>query len=135
MAVVIDTSVLVDLERRKRLRHIHLETVLGEPAALASITVSEMLFGAFRHPDPDQRHVREQYILDTVNRYAILPFAFDEARVHARLGAEMAMAGQRIGAHDLIIAATAISYGYHVLTYNLRDFRRVPGLAVKTVDW
>lgn len=135
MAVVIDTSVLIDLERRKALNDIDLEALLGEGAALASISVSEMLVGAFRHPDPSQRDVRERYVLNVANRFPILPFALDEARVHGRLGADMAMTGQRIGAHDLIIAATAISHGYSVLTHNLRDFQRVPGLTVKAIDW
>lgn len=47
----------------------------------------------------------------------------------------MAKRGQRISAHDLIIAATAMTYGYGVLTHNLRGFQRVPGLDVKAVDW
>jgi predicted nucleic acid-binding protein len=34
---------------------------------------------------------------------------------------------------DLRIAATALELGFTVVTKNLRDFGRVPGLAV--VDW
>lgn len=135
MAVVIDTTVLIDLERRKDSSHIHLETRLGEPVALASITVSEVLVGAFRAANQAQREARERYVLDVIDSYTILPFTLEEARVHARLGASMARIGQRIGAHDLIIAATAIFHGFSVLTHNLRDFQRVPGLTVKAIDW
>jgi predicted nucleic acid-binding protein len=35
-----------------------------------------------------------------------------------------------IGAHDLIIAATALSHGCAVLTTNAAEFARVPGLEV-----
>ena len=38
--------------------------------------------------------------------------------------------GQKIGAHDLIIAATALCHGFPVLTSNLKDFERVTGLDV-----
>lgn len=135
MAVVIDTSVFIDLERRTHLRDIHLETILGEQVALASITASELLVGQFHASTPERREKRERFVATTLDRYAVLPFALEDARIHARLSAEMAKIGRRIGAHDLIIAATAISSGYSVLTHNLRDFRRVPGLTVKTVDW
>ena len=40
-----------------------------------------------------------------------------------------------IGAHDLQIAATALAWGYAVLTDNLRDFHRVPGLEVRQPIW
>jgi tRNA(fMet)-specific endonuclease VapC len=38
--------------------------------------------------------------------------------------------GQVIGAHDLIIAATARYHGTSLLTDNVADFWRVPGLNV-----
>ena len=31
---------------------------------------------------------------------------------------------------DLLIGATALSLGFKVLTVNLRDFQRIPGLTV-----
>jgi hypothetical protein len=49
------------------------------------------------------------------------------ARTHARLWAQLA-AGTPVGAHDLLIAATALAHGYAVLTDDPRDFGRVPGL-------
>jgi predicted nucleic acid-binding protein len=36
-----------------------------------------------------------------------------------------------VGTHDLIIAATAISLGFSVVTFNLRDFERIEGLTVE----
>jgi predicted nucleic acid-binding protein len=36
-----------------------------------------------------------------------------------------------IGAHDLIIAATAISLDYEVVTSTMRDFTKVDGLRVR----
>jgi tRNA(fMet)-specific endonuclease VapC len=42
-------------------------------------------------------------------------------------------AGKMIGAHDLLIAATALAQGHAVLTQNAKDFKRVPGLTVLTL--
>lgn len=38
--------------------------------------------------------------------------------------------GSTIGAHDLLIAATAVAHGLSLATRNVREFRRVPGLTV-----
>ncbi|HLH21188.1 MAG TPA: PIN domain-containing protein [Chloroflexota bacterium] len=57
------------------------------------------------------------------------------ARVHARIWSDLATIGQPIGAHDLLIAATALAHGYAVLTNNLREFQRVAGLVVRQPNW
>ena len=46
------------------------------------------------------------------------------------LHAELAKKGQMIGAHDLIIAATAAQHNLPVLTENIDELSRVPGLQV-----
>jgi tRNA(fMet)-specific endonuclease VapC len=40
-----------------------------------------------------------------------------------------------IGLHDIEVAATALTHGYGVLTDNVRDFERVPGLIVRQPVW
>jgi tRNA(fMet)-specific endonuclease VapC len=52
------------------------------------------------------------------------------ARVHAELWAQLGARGETIGAHDLWIAATALTHGLGVATRNTADFARVPGLRV-----
>jgi predicted nucleic acid-binding protein len=42
-------------------------------------------------------------------------------------------AGNKVGANDLAIAATALTYGHDVMTKDLRSFPRVPGLKVLAV--
>jgi len=39
--------------------------------------------------------------------------------------------GQPVGTHDLLIAATALALDYGVLTADIRDFERIPGLRVE----
>jgi predicted nucleic acid-binding protein len=60
----------------------------------------------------------------------LLPYDLLVARVHARVWAALAEAGADVGAHDRIVAATAIAAGWRVGTANLRHFGRVPGLDV-----
>jgi predicted nucleic acid-binding protein len=44
-------------------------------------------------------------------------------------------AGNLIAPHDLMIGATALLHGYDVLTHNVRDFDRLPGLKVRLPGW
>lgn len=135
MVIVIDTSVLVGLERRGATLE-DLTTVAPDDAvAIASITASELLVGAYRADSGQRRQEREAFIEDILGRLPAFPFDLTVARVHAVLWAQLVSAGQLIGAHDLIIAATAVANGYAVLSENLRDFQRVPGLEVRQPAW
>ena len=51
---------------------------------------------------------------------------------YARVWAELESNGQMIGAHDVILAATALERGDAVATFNVRHFAAVPGLTVIT---
>jgi len=46
---------------------------------------------------------------------------------------ELAAKGVQAGAHDLLIAATAISLGHEVLTLNERNSARIKGLHYSTL--
>jgi tRNA(fMet)-specific endonuclease VapC len=63
----------------------------------------------------------------------ILPFTGDTAAHAASLRAGLAAAGRSIGPMDILIAATALEYNLAVVTHNLREFQRVPGL--QCLDW
>ncbi len=131
MAVIVDTSVIIELERRKPHDAAALEALVGEAAMLASVTVSELLTGIYRVERSKRRRRREHYVETIIGRYPVLPFDLPVARVHARLSADLAAQGQMIGAHDLIIAATASAHGLAVMTHNQRHFGRIRGLDVR----
>ena len=58
------------------------------------------------------------------------PYTKETALLAGKLDGEQQSRGVVIPFGDLLIGATALSLGYAVLTVNLRDFRRIPGLAV-----
>ena len=64
-----------------------------------------------------------------------LPFDLLAARVYAGLSVELAATGRPMGAHDLLIAATALAHGYAVVTENPTHFQAVPALVVRTPLW
>ncbi|MCW5853929.1 MAG: type II toxin-antitoxin system VapC family toxin [Anaerolineae bacterium] len=135
MTILIDSSIIIAMERRRLPHSMLADLAPDEPVAMASITASELLAGVYRADSLERRVRREAFVEGILSRVPILPFDLQVARVHAQLWAQLTAMGQLIGAHDLLIAATAFAHDYSVLTDNLRDFRRVPGLVVHQPSW
>jgi len=132
VALLIDTSVLVGLERQQS------SPALGqaesEEVFISAISASELLHGVERAADEARRARRQAFVERVLHSVPVLPFDLDSARVHARIWASLLRRGEMIGAHDLIIAATALSRGLAVLTHNTREFARVDGLDLRGLE-
>jgi Predicted nucleic acid-binding protein, contains PIN domain len=127
LAVLIDTSVLVNVERRG----LSLEHALGErERAISVITASELLHGVHRATDDRIRTRRQAFVEHLISSIEPLPITTSVARSHAEIWAGLERSGEAIGAHDMWIAATAVSHGMEVATANAIEFERVPGLTV-----
>lgn len=135
MAILIDSSVFITVERRGFPPDFVLTLIRNEEGAMASVTASELLVGVHRADTSARRVRREAFVEAILVAIPVVPFDLGTARVHAQLSAQLAATGRPIGAHDLLIAATALAKGYRILTDNLRDFQRVPGLAVQQPNW
>jgi predicted nucleic acid-binding protein len=109
------------------------EVISGESFALAAITASEMLVGVHAAQTPVQRARRQRFGEAILRTAPVEEFDLPVARIHAELATGLSDDGTSIGAHDLLIAATARAKGYVVLTHNVREFARVPGLEFRTV--
>lgn len=132
MGLLIDTSVLVGLERAAKGDDPSFERLRAEPAYLAAITASELLHGVHRADSPSRRARREAFVEALLDAVPVLPFDLAVARVHAGVWAELAQTGRLIGAHDLMIAATALVHDLALLTRDARDFDRIDGLRLET---
>lgn len=130
MALLIDTSVLIDRERG-RTRGSALPR--GEERAISVVTVSELLHGVHRAVDATVRMRRQAFVEHLLASFEPIPITMHVARAHAELWARLEAAGNLIAAHDLWIAATALAHGMRVATANVRHFERVPGLDVLAV--
>ena len=130
MAVLIDTDMLVDLERG--VVNPEVENAIGDEArAISVITVSELVHGVHRAGGA-QRTRRRAFVEHLLGGMRAIEITEQVARVHADIWAELAADGQLIGAHDLWIAATALAHGMGIATGNVGEFQRVPGLRVIT---
>ena len=97
---------------------------------IASITMSELLVGVHRANTKERKIKRSAYVESIITQIDILSFDEECARIHAQLGAYLQEKSIMIGAHDLIIAATAVCHSHSLLTFNEKEFKRIPGLEV-----
>ncbi len=96
---------------------------------LSSLVLSELRFGAAKADSKRQRH----HIAALVAAVPVEPFIGEDAEFYPNLRAELEKRGQGIGPIDTLIAAQALRLGATIVTHNLREYRRVPGLKVE--DW
>jgi tRNA(fMet)-specific endonuclease VapC len=133
MGALIDTSILIALDRGS----IELQDLLNafpdEEWFISTVTVSELLRGSLRTSSPARRAVRFAFVEDNISRFEVLEFDLPAARTHAEIWAELARHGGSVGERDLMIAATAVSRNYAVATRDLRSFPKIPGLTVLTL--
>lgn len=131
MGILIDSSVFIAAERGRLSLTGHLTGREQEPVVLSALTASELLHGVHRAASPERRVQRERFVEAILARFPVVEFGLEAARVHARLWAEMLTRGEMVGAHDLIIGATAVAIDFQIATVNARDFQRIPSVRVE----
>jgi tRNA(fMet)-specific endonuclease VapC len=97
---------------------------------VSAVTVAELRFDAAKSSRPAETRRSVDAFL---RPFEILPFGTDAADEYARIRLALEKEGRPIGERDLLIAATAKSLGLVVVTHNVREFSRIPGLRVE--DW
>jgi predicted nucleic acid-binding protein len=130
MGLILDSSLLIADERGKFDMPGFLRRFATFQPVIAAITASELLHGVERAQDPARRTRRQRHVEQILASVAIQPFDLAQARVHARIWADLETRGQMIGAHDLQIAAVGLALGHEVATLNAQEFQRVNGLKV-----
>jgi predicted nucleic acid-binding protein len=129
MAIILDTDVIIKGERGLFDLIGWLAAQTGQELEIAAITVAELWHGIERATTP-YRAERERYVRTIVERLEVIPYTDATALVHAQIWAALESSGKMIGAHDLILAATALEHASSVATFNERHFTQVPGLKV-----
>lgn len=130
MGLLIDTNILITCERGQ----LNLEDVVSSQGDvsvfLSVISVSEMLHGVNRASDEKIKTHRMAFVENILECIEILDIDVTTARIHSRIWSDLTVKGQLIGAHDLWIAASALANNYSLVTRNVREFERIPGLHV-----
>jgi tRNA(fMet)-specific endonuclease VapC len=104
-----------------------------DDVAIAAITVAELRVGVSLSKGR-RRAKREHFIASVLGAISVETYDLEAAAAHAELLARVSRAGTPRGAHDLIIAATALARDRQVVTRDRRGFADLPGVAVAGLD-
>ena len=95
---------------------------------MSVVTYLELIYGAYKSRNLEENLARVEQL---ANLIPVLPLDSSVGRHYGDLRTRLERAGTRIGAHDLLIAAHALSLGLIVVTNNVREFGRVRGLRIE----
>ena len=101
-----------------------------QEAALSAVGLTELIHGLYRAQTPEIRQRRESFLNELLTDLTVYPYTKETALLAGKIDREQRSRGVVIPFGDLLMGATALSLGFKVLTGNLRDFQRIPGLTV-----
>ena len=129
MGLVIDSDVWILAERSGGKLDLARWSEYGG-AYMSAITASELLVGVERASTTQRKAQRGAFVENLLSIIPVLEFSMPIVRTHARMVAALSK-NVTAGAHDAMIAATAIHHGYAVLTRNVADFKIFAGLKLE----
>lgn len=126
---LLDTNICIYIAKGQpaAVRH-RFEALSIQQLAMSTITVGELRFGAEKSQSRERAVATIGQLVQMIQPCA-LPMA--AAEHYGLVRATLAQEGLPIGNNDLWIAAHAMAEGWTLVTNNLREFSRVPGLHVE----
>ena len=125
---MLDTNILIYAikNRPKRIREAFKQH--SDYLSMSSVTLGELIYGAER----SARVTRNlQAIEGLAARMDVIPFDYQAATHFGQVRAELSKKGKPIAPYDSMIAGHARALGLILVTNNVREFKRVPGLRVE----
>jgi tRNA(fMet)-specific endonuclease VapC len=125
---LLDTNIVIYIVKRRPLAVLDIFNRHHGRMAVSAITVAELIHGAEKSEFPARNLA---VVEDFFSRLAVLPYTAEAAWHYGSIRATLERNGQPIGVNDLHIAGHARTLGLTLVTNNLREFKRVPGLLLE----
>lgn len=125
---MLDTTFLVDAERAGN----DLDRMIRDEddVAIAAISVAELSVGV-ELAEGRARRSRSDFLDGVLEVVPVIDYDLEVARAHAHLLVAVRRQGRPRGAHDLVIAATAVASHRAVVTADARAFDDLPDVSVQ----
>lgn len=125
---LLDTNICVYvIRRRPEAVYRRLSGAAGRAVAISVVTAFELEIGALR---AQGQHYSEAVRL-FIAEFPVLPLDDSARASYGQLRTALERRGEKIGAHDMLIAAHALALDATLVTNNEREFRRIKGLNIE----
>jgi tRNA(fMet)-specific endonuclease VapC len=125
---LLDTNILSDLLRNPGGRAVQRVALVGEATICTSIIVAcELRYGAAKKGSA-RLSERVESLLES---FEVLPLDKESDRRYAEIRLYLDQRGRPVGPNDLLIAAHALALDLTLVTANVEEFARVPGLRLE----
>ena len=125
---LLDTNIVICVLKRRPVEVLATFNDNASRMAISSITLAELLHGAEKSSRVSENVA---VVEDFCSRLDVLPYGPKAAQHYGAIRASLEKRGQPIGVNDIHIAAHARSEGLVLVTNNVGEFVRVPGLEVE----
>ena len=127
--VLLDTDILVGYLRgdEKASKEIETFSAKGQELKVSAVTAMELMHGAKLNPDADKKLKDVNTLL---GRIKVIPFELKAADHGSTILTLLKKKGSMIGLPDIQIGATALALQDSIVTRNIKDFSRIPGLRI-----
>ena len=125
---MLDTNIVIYILKRRQLEILSTFNANANRMAISSITLAELTHGA----EKSDRVTENLEVIDNFcSRLEVLPYGEKAAQHYGAIRADLEKLGQPIGVNDIHIAGHARSEGLALVTNNVSEFERVPGLELE----
>jgi tRNA(fMet)-specific endonuclease VapC len=125
---LLDTNMVIYVLKRRPMKVLEIFNKNASRMAISSITLSELMYGAEKSQQVDKNL---EAVEEFVSHLEVLSYDAKASQHYGQIKAKLEKKGQIIGENDIHIAAHAISQGLTLVTNNLKEFKRVPHLALE----
>jgi len=125
---LLDTNIVIYVLKRRPKEVLEIFNRNASRMAISSITLSELIYGAEKSANVDKNL---EAIEEFISHLEVFPYNAKASQHYGQIKAALEKKGEIIGENDIHIAAHAISQGLILVTNNLREFKRVPNLALE----
>jgi tRNA(fMet)-specific endonuclease VapC len=125
---MLDTNILIYVIKNRPEAARRQFTLHEGQLCTSSVSLMELVFGAEKSSAPE-RNLRD--VEGLIARLEVLPYE-ESAAIHTgQIRAELARCGTPLGPYDQMVAGHARSCGLILVSNNLREFEKVPGLRLE----
>ena len=124
---MLDTNIVSDLIRNPSGRAAERARATSDGICVSVVVAAELRYGCAKRDSPQLKRRVEAFLSEV----PVVPFDVPADKAYGHIRAELEAAGTPIGSNDLLIAAHASAAGATLVTANLAEFQRVPGLIME----